>query len=33
MIQRRAAKLGTKVKIGCHTFRATGITGYLVAGG
>jgi site-specific recombinase XerD len=26
MIQRRAAELGLKVKIGCHTFRATGIT-------
>src|SRR5262249_725870 len=33
MIQRRAADLGTKVKIGCHTFRATGITAYLEAGG
>ena len=33
MIQRRAAELGTKVKIGCHTFRATGITAYLEAGG
>jgi integrase len=31
MIQRRAAELGTKVKIGCHTFRATGITTYLEA--
>jgi hypothetical protein len=27
-IQRRAADLGTRVKIGCHTFRATGITAY-----
>jgi hypothetical protein len=26
MTQRRAAELGLKVKIGCHTFRATGIT-------
>jgi integrase len=26
MIQRRAADLGTHVKVGCHTFRATGIT-------
>jgi integrase/recombinase XerD len=33
MIQRRAAELGTKLKIGCHTFRATGITAYLEAGG
>jgi site-specific recombinase XerD len=33
MIQRRAADLGTRVKNGCHTFRATGITAYLEAGG
>jgi site-specific recombinase XerD len=33
MVQRRAADLGTRVKIGCHTFRATGITAYLEAGG
>jgi site-specific recombinase XerD len=33
MIQRRATELGSKVKIGCHTFRATGITAYLEAGG
>jgi integrase/recombinase XerD len=33
MIQRRAAELAMKVKIGCHTFRATGITAYLEAGG
>jgi len=33
MIQRRAAELGMKVEIGCHTFRATGITAYLDAGG
>jgi site-specific recombinase XerC len=33
MIQRRAAELGLTVKIGCHTFRATGITAYLEAGG
>lgn len=33
MIQRRAADFGTHVKIGCHTFRATGITAYLEAGG
>jgi integrase len=33
MVQRRSAELGMKVKIGCHTFRATGITAYLEAGG
>jgi site-specific recombinase XerD len=33
MIQRRAGGLGLRVKIGCHTFRATGITAYLEAGG
>ncbi len=33
MIQRRAAELGTRVRIGCHTSRATGITAYLEAGG
>ena len=33
MIRRRAADLGTRSKIGCHTFRATGITAYLEAGG
>jgi hypothetical protein len=33
MIQRRAADLGTPVKIRCHTFRATGITAYPEAGG
>jgi site-specific recombinase XerD len=33
MIQRRAADLGFRVKIGCHTFRATGITAYLDSGG
>ena len=27
------AGTGMKVKIGCHTFRATGITAYLEAGG
>ena len=32
-IQRRAAATGVQVKIGCHTFRATGITAYLEAGG
>jgi integrase len=29
MIQRRAAKLGLRVRVGCHRFRATGITDYL----
>ena len=33
MIQRRAADLGMHIKVGCHTFRATGITAYLEAGG
>jgi site-specific recombinase XerD len=33
MIQRRAARLGLNVRVGCHTFRATGITAYLNAGG
>jgi hypothetical protein len=33
MVQRRAADLGTRVRIGCHTFRATGITAYSEAGG
>jgi integrase/recombinase XerD len=33
MIQRRAVDLGFRIKIGCHTFRATGITAYLEAGG
>ena len=33
MIQRRATDLGARVRIGCHTFRATGITAYLEAGG
>jgi hypothetical protein len=32
MIQRRAAELGMRIKIGCHTFPATGITAYLEAG-
>lgn len=32
MAQRRAAGLDMKVRIGCHTFRATGITAYLEAG-
>src|ERR1700730_3619297 len=29
MIQRPAAELATRARIGCHTFRATGITAYL----
>jgi integrase len=33
MIQRRAAQAGLEVHIGCHTFRATGITAYLENGG
>jgi len=33
MIQLRAAELGTRARIGCHTFRATGINAYLEAGG
>jgi site-specific recombinase XerD len=33
MVQRRAEDLGMKIRIGCHTFRATGITAYLEAGG
>lgn len=33
MIRRRANDAGIKTKIGCHTFRATGITEYLRNGG
>jgi site-specific recombinase XerD len=33
MIQRRAKTAGFKTQIGCHTFRATGITIYLTNGG
>ena len=33
MVRRRATEAGFKVKIGCHVFRATGITAYLEAGG
>jgi integrase/recombinase XerD len=33
MIGRRAAAAGIKTEIGCHTFRATGITTYLKNGG
>ena len=33
MIRRRAADASLHTKIGCHTFRATGITAYLEHGG
>ena len=33
MIRRRALAAGIKTEIGCHTFRATGITSYLKNGG
>jgi site-specific recombinase XerD len=33
MIERRAQAAGIKTQIGCHTFRATGITIYLTNGG
>lgn len=33
MLQRRVVPLGSRVRIGCHSFRATGITAYLKAGG
>ena len=33
MIRRRAGGAGVKTLIGCHTFRATGITAYLKNGG
>ena len=33
MIRRRASDAGIKTPIGCHTFRATGITDYLTNGG
>jgi hypothetical protein len=33
IIQRRALNLGARVRIGRHTFRATGTAGYLEAGG
>lgn len=33
MIKRRAAAAGLPTRITCHTFRATGITAYLEAGG
>lgn len=33
MVRRRAADAGIETLIGCHTFRATGITDYLTNGG
>jgi integrase/recombinase XerD len=33
MVRRRAADGGIETAIGCHTFRATGITDYLTNGG
>jgi integrase len=33
MVRRRTAEAGFKIKLGCHTFRATGITAYLANGG
>ncbi|OWK38957.1 tyrosine-type recombinase/integrase [Fimbriiglobus ruber] len=33
MVRRRATEAGIETKIGCHTFRATGITNYLENGG
>jgi integrase len=33
MIRRRAGELGLRARIGCRSFRATGITAYLEAGG
>ena len=33
MIRRRAKEAGIETLIGCHTFRATGITMYLQNGG
>jgi integrase len=33
MIRRRALSAGIRTEIGCHTFRATGITAYLKNGG
>ena len=33
MIRRRALEAGIETEIGCHTFRATGITAYLTNGG
>jgi integrase len=33
MVQRRAERAGIRTRIGCHSFRATGITEYLRNGG
>lgn len=33
MVRRRASRAGIETAIGCHTFRATGITDYLTNGG
>jgi site-specific recombinase XerD len=33
MVQRRAAGAGVETALGCHSFRATGITNYLLNGG
>jgi hypothetical protein len=33
MVRRRTAEAGLEEKLGCHAFRATGITAYLVGGG
>jgi hypothetical protein len=33
MVRRRTAAAGLNGKLGCHVFRATGITAYLEAGG
>jgi integrase len=33
MVRRRSADAGSETAIGCHTFRATGITDYLTNGG
>ena len=33
MVRRRTAEAGLRGKLGCHVFRATGITAYLEAGG
>ncbi|HTU44851.1 MAG TPA: tyrosine-type recombinase/integrase [Bryobacteraceae bacterium] len=33
MIRRRSARADIRTKIGCHSFRATGITNYLKNGG
>jgi integrase/recombinase XerD len=33
MIQRRIEQANLKVEANCHTFRATGITAYLLNGG